>query len=1532
MKKIGLSLCLLLLMASAVFGVYTEIGDGVETTNDAPVNGWYDYSWSSYILTAEEIGQALVINEIQFNVNNKPNSYQTDNQQVYLRLTSESEIAEEYPDPANSDFTLVYDGSVTWDGSGWQGVEFDTAFSYDGTSNLQIVWENHDGFYSSGFPEFLITETDEYRTVYGYNDSAFYDGVDGRDTSFPNTRLGYLAEGAPKAATLLAPVDNSRNNELDTVLEWSLGENTDFVKVYLSTDKTAVNSNSSEALVVDGVLSTSFSPSLDTYLTYYWKVVASNSATEYTTQTAIFSFSTVLPEGLIQIGNGTEVNTGLPLEPYYGYSYSQTIYPQVDINSAGFIETIAWDYNGNSSWGPDAIKIYMGHTSETSFASSTSWFNVEDLTLVYDGTITVPARRDWVPLTLATPFFYNNEANLVIAVDKNSGVYYNSYDDFYCTGADDHVSLGYVDDTINPDPLDPPSGSREDYYPNLLLSLNTDGIGSVAGIITDGTNGLAGVNIVINETGKTTLSAADGSFEFPYVTVGSDYSLTASLKYYNDETVAFNVVDDEETSVNLTLISQSTVSISGNITSGITYSGVPATITLSGYDDFSTTADELGNYTLTNVWVNSDYSVEVAYLGYNSLFAELSVTDTNMSGNDYVLSELGKPVLTGVSANGAISLTWVTSDNSRALQGYNLYRDGVLLNPELLTEPSYIDSDVNYNEAYEYYVKNILDEGVSQPSDVIQVYAFSFPGNGSPETPYQIANLNDLAILSWYSTLRASHFIQTADIDASATEQWNEEYGVFRGFRPIGMGLGDGIVRIFLGSYNGNGYEISNLYSNWPGNSAIGLFGEIENANLSNITLVDVEIIGIQLVGGLVGYAQDYSTISNCSTTGSVGSVAVESNAVGGLVGLSQLSTINNSYSTCSVSGNSLIGGLVGDILSSTINNSFATGDVLAKHEQAGGLVGSVEMSHIYNSYATGAVSATQKTAGGLVGQMQNYSSIANCYSIGAVVAPEFFGGLIGYATDLEPSNSFWDRQTSGQDTSSNSNNYYSKTTAQMKDVYTYLNADWDFARETDNGTEDIWSFVDGDYPHLAWEGLFNSNFIAEWDYTYLGQSVKFINLAAGPVTEFLWDFGDGNTSTEMNPLHTYQALGTYTVSLTIQNESGSDICTRENYIKIVPGTTVEATISNLYISEVSDAVLRDNQYMELYNTSADTLSVSDISLRMDETDEFYIGFDWNEYVGDLYILPHNFLILSAGANRAIFEGEFGVLPDGVTFLQGVNGMLFGEGDAGHRWQLIYNESSKDANPIIDDTLLPVGGEGLTSYPLILGGEEWATVASELATPGAAHEDQTLPVTLSSFMAVQTSENYAQINWVTASENGVLGYDIYRAETEVANDAIRITPTLIIAENAATGASYSYTDNEVEYEVTYYYWLHISDFDGTSEMVGPVTVKISGEGDHEIDEILLGTQLMGNYPNPFNPSTTISFSVAEPQVVTIDVYNLRGQLVKRVLDKKVEEVNVKHNVVWNGVDANERSVASGIYFTIMKTGSKRFTHKIVLMK
>ena len=181
-----------------------------------------------------------------------------------------------------------------------------------------------------------------------------------------------------------------------------------------------------------------------------------------------------MPEGTIQIGYGVAINQGLPIEPYFNYSYSQTIYPQADVNSEGDISTVAWEYNGNSVWGPDAIKIYMGHTTETTFATTSSWLDVADLTLVYDGNIVVPAVSNWVPITLDTPFSYNNIANLVIAVEENSDGCHASNDDFYCTVAEGNVSIMYRNDSVNPDPLAPPIGTLKAYYPNVLLLMDTE--------------------------------------------------------------------------------------------------------------------------------------------------------------------------------------------------------------------------------------------------------------------------------------------------------------------------------------------------------------------------------------------------------------------------------------------------------------------------------------------------------------------------------------------------------------------------------------------------------------------------------------------------------------------------------------------------------------------------------------------------------------------------------------------------------------------------------------------------------------------------------------------------------------------------------------------------------------------------------------------------------------------------------------------------------------------------------------------------
>ncbi len=94
--------------------------------------------------------------------------------------------------------------------------------------------------------------------------------------------------------------------------------------------------------------------------------------------------------------------------------------------------------------------------------------------------------------------------------------------------------------------------------------------------------------------------------------------------------------------------------------------------------------------------------------------------------------------------------------------------------------------------------------------------------------------------------------------------------------------------------------------------------------------------------------------------------------------------------------------------------------------------------------------------------------------------------------------------------------------------------------------------------------------------------------------------------------------------------------------------------------------------------------------------------------------------------------------------------------------------------------------------------------------------------------------------------------------------------------------------------------------------------------------IPLVTALKGNYPNPFNPTTEIQFSIKQAGPVKIEIYNILGQRVRTLINGNMPAGN--HNVTWNGIDDKNRSVASGIYFYRMQSGKYTNTKKMVMMK
>jgi len=206
--------------------------------------------------------------------------------------------------------------------------------------------------------------------------------------------------------------------------------------------------------------------------------------------------------------------------------------------------------------------------------------------------------------------------------------------------------------------------------------------------------------------------------------------------------------------------------------------------------------------------------------------------------------------------------------------------------------------------------------------------------------------------------------------------------------------------------------------------------------------------------------------------------------------------------------------------------------------------------------------------------------------------------------------------------------------------------------------------------------------------------------------------------------------------------------------------------------------------------------------------------------------------------------------------------------------------------------------------------------------------DDTLPVELSSFMVSLNSYNKVQILWVTQSETNVSGFHIYRGTTEFIDEASCLD-MFITATNTSQMQVYQYTDTEVTEDGTYYYWLENLDLDGSNMLHGPVQILLNATttGTPNIP-IIAG--LNSVYPNPFNPTTTIEYGVPVNSQVEMIIYNLRGQIVNRLL-KDSKGVGT-YKITWNGNDTSNRPVSSGVYILKMTMGSKSWNKKLILSK
>jgi hypothetical protein len=315
-------------------------------------------------------------------------------------------------------------------------------------------------------------------------------------------------------------------------------------------------------------------------------------------------------------------------------------------------------------------------------------------------------------------------------------------------------------------------------------------------------------------------------------------------------------------------------------------------------------------------------------------------------------------------------------------------------------------------------------------------------GSGKPDDPYLISTAEQLNSIGHNPRLVTCHFKLVHNLDLTGIR-----------FYPIG----DDLPYPYTGVFDGNGHTISHL--SIEGERYVGLFGRLDG-EVKGLGVVDVNVTSSgHSVGGLVGY--NAGDVTNCYSAGTVSS----GGSAGGLVGTNWDGDVTDCYSTASVNGGSYVGGLVGNN-HGTLIQCYSTG-VVSGTDYVGGLVGMHWGDALTRCYSTAAVSGN-KDVGGLAGQASYRASVAHCYSTGTVNGNSPAGGLVGSGYPGDVTACFWDTQTSGQVESAGGTG---KTTAEMQIASTFLEAGWDFAGETKNGTGDIWWINEGkDYPRLWWE------------------------------------------------------------------------------------------------------------------------------------------------------------------------------------------------------------------------------------------------------------------------------------------------------------------------------------------------------------------------------------------------------------------------------------------------------------------------------
>lgn len=458
------------------------VGTSTETNVNTPIYPWYGYSFTQTLYFQSELNfEGKVINQIGYQYAGPNNNVQFEIE-VYLTHTTLTEITSTIQ---LTGFTKVYDGPCTCN-AGEEFTTFEiTPFYYNNTDNLIVtILEKKPGWNNSNDVFYSTPVSSGSLCIGQWNDGTAYD-----PNNLPSSyQIGYRAN----TKFFMDDVPTGPPVSEITPLSLNFGD--------VETGQNKVMTVSIKNTGADPLEITGFSTTNDQFTvinTTFPLVMGMNesenvqvqylpSATGYTNGVVTFVMDpsiagdkevTVSGKGLflqsIIIGTDATLSSNTPIYPWYGYSFTQTIYFQPEINMAGrTLNRIGYQYGGSNPNLDFMIEIYLGHTSLTSITQSVP---LSGFTKVYDGPYIVHAGEEFSYMEI-DPFFYNNTDNLLITIIEKKPGYTSSSDQFYATNvpSGENWCVGAWNDGAAYDPNALPSGSVVGQRANTKLWFSGD--------------------------------------------------------------------------------------------------------------------------------------------------------------------------------------------------------------------------------------------------------------------------------------------------------------------------------------------------------------------------------------------------------------------------------------------------------------------------------------------------------------------------------------------------------------------------------------------------------------------------------------------------------------------------------------------------------------------------------------------------------------------------------------------------------------------------------------------------------------------------------------------------------------------------------------------------------------------------------------------------------------------------------------------------------------------------------------------------